>query len=338
MNGVTRLAIIRAFLDQGWPERLQRLSPDLKIEYHPARRNEAVPASLWHEAEVAYGFPWELPTVEQAPHLRWVHLYSAGADRLLHLPLYTDTSIVFTTSSGVHAITIAEYVLTMVQSWYHRVPLLLELQQKKRWLQHNAYMPEELAGKTIGIVGYGSIGRQVGRLAQAYGMRVLAMQNSSDHRDRGFQFPGVGDPEGNIPECYYGTDQLHELLGASDVVVIAVPLTPRTRHLFDSAAFQAMKDSAFLVNIARGEVCDEQALIFALRHKQIAGAALDVFEREPLPADLPLWNMANVFVTPHISGLTSQYNERAATIFETNLRRYLAGEQLYNVVDRARGY
>jgi phosphoglycerate dehydrogenase-like enzyme len=338
MDSATRLALIRAYLDQGWLERLRRLAPDLKFEYRPPHKKEAVPADLWHEAEIAYGFPWELPTVEQAPRLRWVHLYSAGADRLLSLPLYSDTSIIFTTSSGVHAITIAEYVLTMVQTWYHRVPLLLELEQKKQWLQQNAYMPEELAGKTMGIVGYGSIGRQVGRLAQAYGIHVLAMQNSSDHRDRGFQFPGVGDPEGKIPEHYYNTGQLHELLAASDVVVIAVPLTPRTRHLFDSAAFQAMKNSAFLVNIARGEVCDERAMISALRNKQFAGAALDVFECEPLSGDSPLWNMANVIVTPHISGLTSHYNARAATIFEANLQRYLAGGQLYNVVDRAKGY
>jgi phosphoglycerate dehydrogenase-like enzyme len=238
----------------------------------------------------------------------------------------------------VHAINIAEYVLTMVQFWYHRIPQLLELQHEKKWLPQNTLVPEELDGKTIGIVGYGSIGRQVGRLARAFGMRVLAMQNSSDHRDTGFQFPNVGDLDGTIPEHYYTTDQLHDLLRESDVVVIAVPLTPKTQHLFDASAFQAMKSSAFLVNIARGEVCDEQALIQAMEQKQIAGAALDVFEHEPLPSESPLWNMSNVFVTPHISGITSHYNARAATIFEANLQQYLAGKQLYNVVDRSRGY
>ncbi|MFL5660529.1 MAG: D-2-hydroxyacid dehydrogenase [Ktedonobacteraceae bacterium] len=338
MTNSARLVLIRAYLDQGWLERLQRLSPDLKIEHFPPQKNEVVPENMWHEAEIIYTFPWGLPTPQQVPNVRWVHLYSAGADRILTQPLYTDTSITFTTSSGVHAINIAEYVLTMVQFWYHRIPQLLELQHEKKWLPQNTLVPEELDGKTIGIVGYGSIGRQVGRLARAFGMRVLAMQNSSDHRDTGFQFPNVGDPDGTIPEHYYTTDQLHDLLRESDVVLIAVPLTPKTHHLFDASAFQAMKASAFLVNIARGEICDEQALIQAIEQKEIAGAALDVFEHEPLPSESPLWNMPNVFVTPHISGLTSHYNARAATIFEANLRQYLAGKQLYNVVDRSRGY
>lgn len=338
MTDTARLVLIRAHLDQGWLERLQRLSPDLRIEYHPPRDNETVPASSWYEAEVAYTFAWGLPSPQQAPNLRWVHLYSAGADPILTQPLFTETPVIFTTSSGVHAINIAEYVLAMVQSWYHHIPQLLELQRERKWLQQNTLVPEELDGKTIGIVGYGSIGRQVGRLARAFGMRVIAMQNSSDHHDPGYQFPNVGDPDGIIPERYYSADQLHDLLRESDVVVIAVPLTPKTQHLFDAPAFQAMKPSAFLVNIARGEVCDEQALIHALEQEQIAGAALDVFEHEPLSTESPLWNMSNVFVTPHLSGITSHYNERAATIFEANLRRYLGGEQLYNVVDRERGY
>jgi phosphoglycerate dehydrogenase-like enzyme len=338
MTERTRLVLMRAFLEQGWEQRMQRISAQLKFEYHPPQKNTPLPEQLLSAAEIIYGFPWEMPTPEQARKLRWVHLYSAGADRLLQLPLFSETSIIFTTSSGVHSINIGEYVMTMVQSWYHHLPRLLEAQASKKWLRQQEIMPAELYGKTIGIVGYGSIGRQVARLASAFGMRVLAMQNSSDHRDTGFQFPLVGDQQGEIPARYYSTDQLHELLRSSDVVVIAVPLTPRTHHLFDAAAFQAMQDSAFLVNIARGEVCDEQALITALAEKQIAGAALDVFEREPLPADSPLWAMANTCVTPHISGLTPRYNERAETIFEANLRRYLGGEPLYNVVDRARGY
>ncbi len=187
-------------------------------------------------------------------------------------------------------------------------------------------------------MGYGSIGRQVARLCRAFGIRVLAMQRGSDHRDQGFQFPGVGDPEGTLPERYYQPDQLHELLGECDYVVIGVPLTAQTRHLFDEAALAAMKRSAFLINIARGEVCDEVALLSALQGRHIAGAALDVFGQEPLPSESPFWQLPNVFVSPHISGLTPQYDERAAAIFKENLRRYLTGATLYNVVDRQRGY
>jgi phosphoglycerate dehydrogenase-like enzyme len=128
------------------------------------------------------------------------------------------------------------------------------------------------------------------------------------------------------------------MLSESDIVVIAVPLTSQTQNMFDRAAFQAMKPTAFLVNIARGDVCNEADLIRALEEKQIAGAALDVFHQEPLPSDSPLWHLPNVFISPHISGLTPEYDSRVAMIFEENLRRYLAGEPLYNVVDKEQGY
>jgi phosphoglycerate dehydrogenase-like enzyme len=200
------------------------------------------------------------------------------------------------------------------------------------------FVPEELNGKTIGIVGYGSIGRHVARLADVFGMRVLAMKRNPQHADVGFQFTDVGDPEGALPDRYYTPHQLHALLSESDVVLIAVPLTPQTQELFDEAAFQAMKSTAFLVNIARGGVCKETALIDALKQQRIAGAALDVFHQEPLPPDHPLWHLPNTFISPHIAGLTPHYNERAATIFEENLRRYLAGEPLYNIVDKTEGY
>jgi phosphoglycerate dehydrogenase-like enzyme len=286
-------------------------------------------------------FATPLPTPEQAPNLRWVQLYSAGADYLFHHPLF-HTHVTFTTASGVHAIPIAEYVLTMVLARFHRLPTLLNLQKQRDWpsstVRSTQLMPEELRGKTIGIVGYGSIGRQVARLAQAFGMRILAMQRGTDHRDRGYQIANVGDPEGTLPERYFAPEHLHQMLADCDVVVITVPLTSSTQGMFNEAAFQAMKSSAFLVNIARGEVCNESDLIRALQEKQIAGAALDVFEHEPLPPESPLWHLPNVLLSPHISGQNPQYDERAAALFAENLRRYMVGEPLLNVVDKAHGY
>lgn len=169
-------------------------------------------------------------------------------------------------------------------------------------------------------------------------MRVLAMQRGTEHRDHGFLFPGVGDLEGNLPERYYSPDQFRSIVSESDIVVIAVPLTPKTQEMFDGAAFSAMKSTAFLVDIACGDVCNESALVLALEEKQIAGAALDVFHQETLPSKSPLWYLPNVFIRPNISGLTPQYNERAATIFAENLRRYLVGEPPYTVVDKTQGY
>ena len=338
----SRVVLIMAPIGGHRLERLQNLSQDLQIEQRPARSTEAVPDALWQEVEILFtSFATPLPSPEPAPRLRWVQLYSAGPDRILDHPL-VQTPVIFTTTSGIHAINMAEHVLTMVLAWFHRLPRLLAYQQRGQWPtpseRSSSFVPEELRGKTIGIVGYGSVGRQVARLATAFGMRVLAMQRGTDHRDYGFQFPEIGDPEGTLPYRYYALDQLHSMLSESDVIVIAVPLTPKTRNLFDDTAFQAMKPTAFLVNVARGEVCNEAALVRALEEKQIAGAALDVFHQEPLPPDHSLWHLPNVFISPHTAGLSSLYDERAAMLFEENLRRYLVGEPLYNTVDKARGY
>lgn len=333
--------LIVAHFDDQWVERIQRLSSDIHITLHPIHGKEHVSNDIWRTTEVAYTFANHLPTPEQASNLHWVQLYSAGADRLLEHPLF-KTDVQFTTMSGIHAVPIGEYVITVMLAWSHQLPMILNWQREQTWPknteQSDDFVPEEVRGKTIGIVGYGSIGREVARLAKAFGMRVIAMQRGSDHHDTGFIFPGIGDPNGSIPERYYQPEQLHDMLHESDVVVIGVPLTTQTHHMFNEAAFKAMKNSALLINIARGGVCDEQALIAALQNKQIAGAALDVFEKEPLPGDSPLWKLPNVMLSPHISGLSIHYNERAATVFEENLRRYLHKEKLYNLVDKERGY
>ena len=334
---MTRVVLVSAPIEQERVERLKRVSSDLTLAHSPSLSSED---SLWQEVEIIYGFPWKVPTLEQAPHLRWIQLYSAGADRLVDNPLF-QSEVMITTASGVHAINIAEYVFAMTQAWYRRLPQLFIWKQGKEWSKDKESTEssiEELHGKTIGIVGYGSIGRQIARLAQAYGMRVLAMQRGDNHKDTGYQFPNVGDPEGALPEKYYTFDSLHTMLQECDVVVVAVPLTKETKAMFNAEAFQAMKDSAFFVNIARGDVCDETALVDALQQKKIAGAALDVFQQEPLPTTSPLWELPNVLMSPHDSGVTPHYNERAATIFEENLRRYLADQPLYNLVDKKRGY
>lgn len=337
----SHVILITAPSDAHWPKRLQRLAPDFRVEQW-SRSDEDIPPELWRDVEILFtSFTTPLPSPEMAPRLRWVQLYSAGPDSILHHPLFRS-SVIFTTASGVHAVNTAEHVFAMLLAWFHHFPRLLDLRQQERWPspaeRSSLFVAQELKEQTIGIVGYGSIGRQIARLANAFGMRVLAMHRGTDHRDRGFQFPGIGDPEGALPDRYYLADQLHSMLQESDIVVIAVPLTQQTRGLFDDSAFRAMKPTAFLVNIARGGICDEAALIGALADGRIAGAALDVFQQEPLPPQHPLWHFPNVFISPHIAGLTPHYNERAAIIFEENLRRYLSGEPLYNTVDKSQGY
>lgn len=337
-----RLVLVTAPLDEPWPGRLQGLSDDLLVQVWRTREMGAVPQEVWQETEVLYtSFAAPLPEPGQVPRLRWVQLYSAGPDQVLAHPLFAS-GVTFTTTSGIHAVAIAEYVLTMTLAWFHRLPGLLQWQQRGAWPERSEraalFTGEEIRGKTLGVIGYGSIGRELARLATAFGMRVLAMQRGIERRDSGFVLPGLGDPEGRLPARYYPPDGLYAMLEECDVVVIAAPLTAQTRGLFDDAAFQAMKTGAFLVNIARGDLCDEAALLRALREQRIAGAALDVFHQEPLPPGHPLWSLPNVFISPHSSGLSALYDERAAAVFLENLRRYLGDEPLLNAVDKAQGY
>jgi phosphoglycerate dehydrogenase-like enzyme len=190
----------------------------------------------------------------------------------------------------------------------------------------------------LGIVGYGSIGREVGRLGRAFGMRVLALRRSAGRAEQGYAVDDTGDPQGFIPDRFYAPEALHQLLAKCDYVVIALPLTPETTGAFGEAEFRAMKPTAYLVNIARGPIVDEAALIRALQEGTIAGAGLDVFEVEPLPAGSPLWTLENALLSPHVAGFTPHYDERAAALFAQNLARYVAGEPLLNCVHKVRGY
>jgi phosphoglycerate dehydrogenase-like enzyme len=344
MTSKSRVVLITAPFETEWRVRLQRLSSDLHIELYPTGSIGSIPDDLWQEVEILYtSYATPLPSPEQAQCLLWVQLYSAGADTIINHRLF-QSSVIFTSASGVHSIIMAEYVFTVILAWFHHLPLILERQRQRIWPskfeRQSLFVSEELRGKTICIVGYGSIGRQIARLAVAFGMRVLAMHRSNDHdhRDYGFQFQGTGDPEGILPASYFLPDQLQPMLNEGDIVVITVPLTSETREMFGEAAFRAMKPSAFLVNIARGEICNESALVHAIEEKQIAGAALDVFQKEPLPSDHPLWQFSNVFISPHSASLTPEYDSLAATIFEENLRRYLVGEPLYNIIEKTLGY
>ncbi len=208
--------------------------------------------------------------------------------------------------------------------------------QSEKW---EAFLPVELRFSTVGILGYGSIGRQVARLLQPFGAEVLAAKRDAMHpEDTGYIPAGMGDPHGDFFNRLYPIEALHSMLSECDFVVVALPLTKETHHILDAAAFEAMKETAYLVNVGRGELIDQQALVEALKDKQLAGAALDVFEEEPLPEDDPLWDMENVIVSPHISGLSAHFREETLTLFIENLNRYIADLPLYNRVDLSKGY
>ncbi len=291
-------------------------------ELEDAMRDAAVLFGFWGNLLVEM-YPDPKVLRERAPNLRWIQLTSAGVDRAARSGL-VGSEFRITNASGVHATPIGEYVLCIMLMFCKGGATFIRAQERREWTR---FMSRELYGKTVGIVGYGHIGEGVATLAKAFGCRIIATRRSVTERS-----------SSDLVNELLPSAELPRLLSDSDFVVLAVPLTNETRHMIDEAALRSMKASAVLINIARGAVIDTDALIRALKEGWIAGAGLDVFEQEPLPPDSELWSLENVIMSPHISGGTEIYNQRAVAIFCDNLRRYLAGESLMNLVDAERGY
>lgn len=332
---LTTLRFTEAHLEQ-----LRAVSPRLRIRQQSIRDDrEDISPFLQGDEQVIYCMmpPRDLT---KAPRLKWVQLHTAGIDHLLEQPIW-NTDIVITTASGIHAVPIGEFAMGLLLALARKIPKLVRLQERADWPRRRWELLSgvELRGKTIGIIGYGSIGGEIARLAkQGFQMRVLAMRHSTAPPRLRYSEPGVGDPEGRLPERWFGREELDALLAASDVVVLSAPLTPATRGLIGAAQLRTMKPSAFLINVARGELVDEQALVQALKENRIAGAGLDAFCVEPLPRGSQLWHMENVIISPHIASATPQYDDRAVRLFAENLRRFLSGLPLLNVVAREDGY
>ena len=317
-------------------QRLNAAAPGLEVHQPAIHAGEDILPSV-QDAQVLLA-PEVKFDVTQARRLAWVQVPSAGVDHLLDHPLMRST-IRLTTASGIHAVPIGEHVLAMMLCWSRQLGLTGRWQQARQWpADRSQYQATELQGATLGIVGYGSIGRHVARLASGFGMRVLAVRRSPGRTEEGWGEPGIGDPAGEIPERIYGPGEVTAMLPLCDYVVVALPLTPETRHLIGARELASMKRSAYLVNISRGGVIDEPALVAALQAGALAGAGLDVFEREPLAADSPLRSLATVTLTPHVAGSSQRYNERLALLFAENLARLVQGRPLLNLVDPKRGY
>ncbi|MBI3040691.1 MAG: D-2-hydroxyacid dehydrogenase [Chloroflexi bacterium] len=255
--------------------------------------------------------------------VKWIQVMSAGVNRFLDSEMVASP-VVITNVSGIHAVQISEFVLGLMLMFVKQSPLCFQLKQEKQWKRFTLSV---LRSKTVGIVGLGHIGREVARLAKAFGMRVLATRRSVKRVGRA-RYVDIMLPQ----------DQLRRLLRESDFVVLTLPLTPETDKFFGEEELRSMKSSSYLINIARGGLVDEEVLIRALDEHWIAGAGLDVFTTEPLPAGSRLWELPNVLLSPHISGSLEDNLERTTDIFLENLRRYLNGEKLFNVVDKKKGY
>jgi phosphoglycerate dehydrogenase-like enzyme len=266
-----------------------------------------------------------------APHLRWLQCSGAGVDGLQPTGvLDSDSGVIVTTATGIHATTISEYVFGSMLMFNRNWPEMMRLQVRHIWPRSaNWYnlSRRELMDQTLAIIGLGHIGRRVAHLGRAFGMRVLATRRSVSE--------GEQDPD---VDQLYPMERLHDVLRESDYIVLAVPLTPETDKLIGEPELRVMRNNAYLVNVARGRVIDEAALIRALREGWIGGAGLDVATEEPLSSNSPLYTMPNVILTPHISGVSVHYDERLTKLFADNLRRYRAGETLRNRYEPQRGY
>jgi phosphoglycerate dehydrogenase-like enzyme len=282
-------------------------------------------AALRREADVSFDFDWQAPAgmAANCPRLRWVQGTSAGIGGFLDRTGLSDTDLVFTTAAGVHGIPLAEFALLGLLHFAKGMPTLASAGARRHWQR---YAGRQLAGSSALLVGLGGAGRQVARLLGAAGVRVCG----AGRPGRFYDVPGV--------TSYVASDQLHRVLPEMDALVLACPLTEQTRGLIGAAELALLRPGAVLVNIARGQVVDEEAMIGALRAGQLGGACLDVFATEPLPPDSPLWDMPNVIVSPHSAATVAAENGLITELFTDNLRRWLAGRPLRNLYDREAGY
>jgi len=311
----------------GWfPEKLHQDFPQIELLHRTSY--DGIENHL-RDAEVLFAFSLRPQQFACAQKLRWIHAPTAAVHQLL-FPELVSSDVVITNSHEVHGSVVAEHVIALIFALAKKIPQAARLQQKRIWGQdliwNDGARPREIAGATVGLIGLGSIGRTVARKAAALGMRVIAVR----------EHPEKEKPEG--VEAVYAPSQLNELLAQSEYVVVAAPLTETTRGMINAGRLAAMRPDAYLINVGRGPQVDEIALADALRNHRIAGAALDVFEHEPLPAESTLWELENLLITPHTAGLTEKLWQRHYALFSENLRRYLAHEPLLFVVDKHKGY
>jgi phosphoglycerate dehydrogenase-like enzyme len=307
-------------------DRLQRDFPDLKITH--LSNYDCIEQEI-ADAEIVVAWSIRPEQFNAAKNLRWIHSPAAAVHQLM-FPELINSDVILTNAREVHGPVVAEHVIALIFALAKKIPEAVRLQEQRVWGQETIWRshprPREIAGATLGLVGLGSIGREVAKRAAALGMRVIAVREN----------PTKEVPEG--VKQVYASAHLQMVLEQSDYVVLAVPITASTQKLMNAERLSQMKPGACLINVGRGPLIDEAALAAALRNHQIGGAALDVFEQEPLPADSPLWDLENLLITPHTAGLTEKLWDRHYQLFTENLRRYLAGRPLLAVVEKHRGY
>lgn len=319
---------------QSFLDRLRREFPDIEFVYRPNYDN------IEHyigDADIIVAASLRPEQFRVAKKLRWIYSTAAAVHQMF-FPALINSDVILTNASEVHGHCVAQHVIALIFAAARRIDVAVRYQQKCFWGQEDLWQqhprPREVDGATLGLVGVGAIGRNVARMASALGMRVVVVR---EHLQRGVDWLPPDSPE-RARHAVYGSDQLHRMLNEADFVVLAAPTTDRTQRLINAERLSRMRPDAWLINVGRGALVDEAALVQALRNKTIGGAALDVFDSEPLPADSPLWAFENVIITPHIAGMTDKIWDRQFEFFSKNLHRFLDGKPLLGVVDKSKGY
>ncbi len=308
-----------------FPKRLQQEFPQVNVVNLPDYTR--VDGEIV-DAEIVIAWSIRPEQIATAKKLRWIHSPAAAVHQLMFPELVTS-GVVLTNAREVHGPVVAEHVIALIFALAKKIPGSVLLQRKHIWGQQILWdeVPRvrEVAGATLGLIGLGSIGRPVVKSAKALGMRVIAVR---EHLEKG--------SEG--ADAVFGPSEIDEVFRQADYIVLAAPVTEGTKAIASAERLALMKPDACVINVGRGPLVDEPALASALREKKIGGAALDVFPKEPLAADSPLWDVPNLLITPHTAALTDKLWERHYALFSENLRRYLSGQQLLAVVDKRKGY
>jgi phosphoglycerate dehydrogenase-like enzyme len=305
------------------PEAIRRRWPEMRIVHLDSY--DLLPAEL-PDTDIFAGFTLQPEQLAAARKLKWIHVTAAGVAQLMR-PDVRARGITITNSRGIHAIPMAEHTIGLLLALARKFPASIRFQEQRRWAQQEIWnaRPSELHGATLVIVGFGAIGSELARRARAFGMRVWAVTRT-------------GRADESLAHRVFPATELARALPEADYVVLAAPDTPSTHHMIGEEQLAAMKPSACLVNVARGSLVDEPALVKALERQMIAGAALDVTEKEPLTPESPLWGLENVLITPHTSSVSDQLWPRQTNLLIENLERWFSGRDLINLVDFTRGY
>jgi phosphoglycerate dehydrogenase-like enzyme len=306
-------------------QRLQEAFPDFIVDQ--LQSYDRVPEEIV-DTDVFIGWSLRPEQFKIAGKLKWIHSPAAAVHQLMY-PELINSNVILTNSSGVHGSVVAEHTLAVILALAKRLPQAMHYQARKIWAQELLWnehpRPREVAGATVLVVGMGGIGREFAVRAKALGMKVIAIREN----------PAKG---AGPADAVYGPEQIDQLLPQADFVLLCTPVTSATTGLINKERLNKMKFGAYLINVARGPLIDDAALIEALQHQRIAGAALDVFVEEPLPSESPFWSLENVLITPHTAAVTEKLWERHYELIVENMNRFLAGKPLLNEVDKRRGY